>query len=292
MRMPRVIADWQYRRKAALERTPLTRFKIRLAQSVEDYEGAFRLVQAAYVARGIENVLASALRITPQHVLPESYVLLAEEGTHLVGTMTVTLDSPATLPLDKDYTEELQVLRAAGARLCEFGSLAIVERCRSSGVAILLSMAGFTIASQKLKATDVVVGVNPGAEAHYRALYDFQLLGGARTHAQLVAPVVGLKTHLATLERFLERHFSLPLQDGSLVSEPFFGGGLRCIDLPAGSHDELIRWKLSREVFQELFMRRTDRVASLDERTQQHLSQLRSPNTVPGMRRGPRLVMG
>lgn len=278
--MPELIRDWLYRRKLAIEETPLGRFRVRLAHTVEDYEGAFRLVQAAYVARGIENVFASTLRITPQHVLPEAYVLIAEEGTKLVGTMTVTLDSPALLPLDKDYPAELQGLRDAGERMCEFGSLAVVERCRNSGVTTLMNMAALTIASQTLRASRVVIGVNPGAVAHHRATYAFRLLGESKNHAQLVAPVRGMVMDLDALEGFLRKKFTKPLRDGTPFAAACFGATLSCIDLPRGSHRELIRWKLSREVFQELFLRRSDRLESLDERTQRHLEAFRTPRTM------------
>lgn len=280
MKLPRFFVDRSLRRRMDMENTPLTRFKIRLARSVSDYEGAFRLVQSSYVAIGIENVLSSTVRITPQHVLPEAYVLLAEEGRQLVGTMTVTLDSPAGLPLDHEYPAPLTQLRQQGHRLCEFNSLAVVERCRSRGVTNLINMAAFTIAARKLQATHAVCGVHPKAIAHHRAAYNFTTLGGTKDHAKLVAPVVGLITDLGRLHRFLARAYPEALPTGSLAADHFFGERLDCIDLPEGSHEQLVRWKLSREVFQEIFQNRSDRLATLDLKTREYLQQLRTPTTI------------
>lgn len=280
MKLPRFLMDRLIRRKLALEHTPLHRFRVRLARTVDDYEGAFRLVQATYVAIGIENVLSSTLRITPQHVLPEAYVLLVEERGQLVGTMSLTLDSPAGFPLDQDYPEQLNALRAQGARLCEVGSLAVVQRCRHAGVTNLLNLAGYLVVTQKLKASHVVMGVNPKATEHYRAMYDFHPLGGAKDHAALTAPVAGLVNDLSTFEDFMRRSYPKPLQTGALAADHCFGLPLPCVDFPEGGHEELTRWKLSREVFQELFLRRSDRLATLDERTQEYLQQMRSPRTV------------
>jgi hypothetical protein len=277
------------RKRLAMERTPLHRFRVRLARTADDYESAFRLVQASYVALGIDHALTRHLRMTSQHVLPEAWVLLAEEGGLLVGTMTVTLDSPARLPLDADYPSELDALRTAGARLCEFGTLAVVERRRHSGVSNLLNMAAVTIATQRLQATHLVAGVHPTAIEFYRAAYHFEQLGPAKGHANLEAPVAGMVSDLAVFHRFLEKAFPTPLPTGSLAADHFFGVPLPCIELPPGDHVELLRWKLSREVFQELFNRRTNHLATLDEKTRRYLEQFRSPTTLHDYQR-PRLV--
>lgn len=274
------LQDWQYRKRLAFEQLPSGRFTIRLARSVADYDGCFRLVQAAYVARGIADVAGDVVRITPQHLLPEAYVLLAEEGEQLVGTMTVTLDSPAELPLDNDYGSALATLRGQALRLCEVGSQAVVERCRGADVAALMCFAAFNIASQKLRADRIVIGVNPSAVYHLRAAFGFQPLGPARHHAQLVAPVVGLQCNLHTLYDFLEAGFPRLLRTGLSVAEHCFGAPLPCIDLPQGSHAELMRWKMPREVFQRLFGGNSDRLRLLEPRARRHLEQLRSPTTV------------
>lgn len=279
MKLPLFVVARKLRRRVMMEHTPLNRFQVRLAQNADEYWGAFRLVQSAYVAAGIENALSDAVRILPQHVLPEAYVLIATEGDQLVGTMTVTFDSPAGLPLDKDYPTQINDLRAQKLRLAEFGSLAVVERCRHSGVNNLMIMAAFTLATRPLAADRVVIGVNPGATDHFRACYHFDLLGGAKTHAALVAPVTGLVTNLHTLKAFLRSAYPMPLSNGALPVEHFFGEPLSCITLPEGTHEELVRRKLSREVFQELFLRRTDRIATLDATTRDYLELLRTPGT-------------
>lgn len=287
MRIPRTIRHWIYRRKLGLERVPLNQFKIRLAKTVDDYEGAFRLVQAAYISKGIEQALSDTVRISPQHVLPESYVLLAEEGDRLVGTMTVTIDSAALVPLDKDYPAELAALRAHGHRLAELGSLAVVDRCHRLGVTALMNMAAIQIATRIHDATHLVAGVNPEAIGHYQVVYGFdRLLGAQKAHAQLRAPVVGMACDLAKAELHFRKYFDRPLENGTRIVDAFLHCPPDCIDLPKGSPAELIRWKLSREVFQELFVRRTNRVETLDARTRRHLELLRSPLTITGYR-GP-----
>ena len=113
-----------------LHRTPLDRFQLRIAHTAEEYDAAFRLTQAGYVFQGIADISRSnEHRIAPQHLLPESLVIVAYEATSLLAPMTVFADSPAGLPLEKEYPEALDALRGAGHTLVEWGALAIVRRC-------------------------------------------------------------------------------------------------------------------------------------------------------------------
>lgn len=219
------------RRQARFHLTPLDRYQVRIARTVREYEDAFRLVHAAYVFQGIENVQAPELRCTPQQLSSDATVLVAYEGDVLVGTMTVTADSAAGLPLDKDCLNELTALRQQGARLVEYGAYAIVERCWSAGVSDLLYIAANVVTSSTLSATHVVIGVNPRATPFYRAIFNFRELAKTKQHATLRAPVVGLVQDLSRLEAFLRHHYTRPMASGRVPAEHFFGAPLACINL-------------------------------------------------------------
>ena len=256
-------------------------YRISVARSIEDHREAFRLVQIAYSWLGIEPVAGPELRMTPQHVLPESTIFVArdKEG-HLVGTMTVTLDSAAGLPLDKDYPEEVAALRHPLRRLVEFGSLAVVARCKGSGVSALLTMAAYYFSIRRLRATDVVIGVHPKASALYRALYNFAPLAPARDHAQLIAPVQGMAQDLTTFEAWLRPRFRVLSAEGRPIHEHFFDTPPSCVEMPPVTDLlSLARWKLPRSVFRRVFIEGSDRIQTLDTRTRSQLSRWRSPLT-------------
>lgn len=270
------------RARSRLYETPFDRFTVSAARSAADYREAFRLVQVAYAWLGIETVTGPTMRISPQHVLPEATVLIArDEAQRMVATMTVTLDSAAGLPLDKDYPEALAALRRPGRRLVEYGSLAVVQRCKRSGVSTLLSMAAHALATNHLGATHVVMGVHPKAAPIYRAVYDFAPLGPPRAHATLEAPVQGMVQDLATVEAFFQRHFPGKTALGRPLCRHYFVDGLPpCITLPPeGDLEQLARWKMPREVFRELFVDSSDRLETLDEETRKQLDHWRSPKT-------------
>lgn len=263
LKLPRFLVDLMLRRKAAFHRTPLDRYQVRVARTAREYEDAFRLVQLSYVYQGIARVDENELRITKQHLLPEATVLVAYEGDNLVGTMTVTLDSAAALPLDKDYPRELNALRQSGARLVEYGSLAVIERCWHTGVTDLMNILAYSLATGPLCASHVVIGVHPRVTDFYRAVYDFAPLAGARHHATLAAPVAGMVQDLSRFRSFLQRHFRAPMQSGHRPVEHFFGRPLSgTATLPLHLDiDALARWKMPSEVFQEVFVRRRSRAS-------------------------------
>ncbi len=279
--LPALLVDSIIRRKARLHETPLDRYRVCVAHTVQDYEDAFKLLHVAYVFQGIEMIRGVDMRITPQHVLPESTVFVAMEGDMIVGTLTVTIDSPAGLPLDKDYPERLGQLRSEGARIVEFGSLAIVRRCWHTGVATLLNMAAYRFSYYFLKATHTTVGVNPKAMPFYRAVYNFHPLGGSKEHAELQAPVIGLVQDMREVQDFMRKHFDKPFADGTSVLDRYTISPPPCIELPESiAPEELPRWKMPRAVFQELFMVKSNRIDSLDPDAKEYLRKCRSRETL------------
>ncbi len=271
----------QIRAKAAIHETPLDRYRVRIARDVREYEDAFHLLHIAYVYQGIEAVRSNKMRITPQHVLPEATVFVAYEGEQCVGTMTVTLDSPVGLPLENDYPQELDSLRVAGARPVEYGSLAVVRRCWSTGVTVLLNMAATYWAMNMLRASDVVMGINPKAAPVYRAMYGFRQLGEVKHHSDLTAPVKAMVLDLEKAVPFMRKHHPKPLGSGLTMTEHSTRRLPDCVEIPAELRPrDLARWKLPRAVFQEIFIDKSSRLDTLDPTTLAYLKQWRSNQTL------------
>lgn len=282
MRLQDMVLDHFIRRRARFEQLSMDRYSIRVARSLEQYESAFRLVHIAYAALGIEPMRPVDLRVTEQHVLREAIVLVAYEGDQPVGTVTVTADSPAGLPLDSDYPGELLTARYQGSRLAEIGSFAIVGRCQKGGLAQLLAMAATRIAVRTLGASHVIVGIHPRAGAIYRAIWAFSPLGPPRQHAALRAPVAGFITDPGrTLEHF-RKHFRKPMASGHLPEAHLMRGPpLPCVSVPDDAPNaDLSAFKMPRDVFRALFLERTNRISELSPNTLSHLKDQRTEETL------------
>lgn len=255
-------------------------YHVSIARTTEDYLKAFRLVRVGYAYEGYLPGNAPDLRIFDQHVLPESVVLVAKHEGRTVGTMTVTRDSRAGLPLDKDFLE-IDALRDEGECLAEIGALAVLQPYQGTGVTTLMIMAGYWVAENIFGATRFVIGVNPRAVAWHRAIYNYRVIGSSREHATLQAPVVGMTHRIEDFRRFQEQKFPRPLSTGSRLDQHFFDTLPASIETPpVRTLEQLNRWKLPRAVFRELFIERTDHLASVDAETRLHLENWRSPLTM------------
>lgn len=284
MKLPAFVSDPLIRRKARIHALDTDRFEIRLARTHEEYRDAFRLVHVGYVFQGIEPLKEIDLRIAEQHVLAEATVLVAYEKGRIVGTISVISDSSAGLPLDKDYPEEMAALRRSGARISEVGSLAVVRRCWHSSLMPLLGMAAGRLGFRVHGSTHNVIGVHPKAAAFYRAIWNFHPLGSPRQHTELDAPVVGLVHERRATQEHMARVHRRPMIHGSRLYpvDYFFGD-----TVPAGLYlpedvpeTEWPRFKMPRDVFRELFIDRSNRLAELSTKTVHRLREQRTEQTV------------
>lgn len=282
MRLPRFVSDRIIRHHARFDRIAADRYTIRVARTLEEYESAFRLVHISYAYLGIEPMRPVDLRVTDQHALREAIVFVAYESKQPVGTITVTGDSLAGLPLDADYPLELSDYRNRGARLSEVGSFAVVGRCRRSGVAQLLAMAATRVAFRALGASHLVIGVNPRATSVYRAVWGFEPLGPPRDHASLSAPVAG---HIVSRERLLQHvhtHFPRPMSSGLPADAHLLTGpplpGLFISD--DSMNPDLSVFKMPREVFRALFIDQGERWSRLSANTRAQVTRQRTEETL------------
>lgn len=260
------------RHKAAMDRLPFDGYRIEVARTAEQYRSAFRLLQIGYVFEGIEPVGGRVLRITEHHVLRESTVLLAYEGDKVVGTMTLTLDSSAGLPLDGDYPARLAALRSQGRRLAEIGSFAIVRRCWRSGVAQLIGLSCVQLGVRQ-GVEQFVIGVHPRAADVYSALYGFRRFGTPRSHNTLNAPVQALEVDRGCLEAHLRRHYRRATTGTTIADHACCGVPLPCFELPRDVRSRrFTRRKMKTDVFAQIFGRESDRLETLSKPVRKRLA--------------------
>jgi hypothetical protein len=285
MQVPKFLLDPLIRHKARLHDVPLDRYTVRVATTAQEYEDAFRLLQVAFIVQGYESVRARPFRITRHHVLPEATVLVAYEGNRLVGTMTLTLDSPAGLPMvERHYGAAVAALRRDGVRLSEWGSLAVLAPCVGTGVTLLLNMAAYRHSCHQLGATHALVEVHPRGLALYRALFGFEPIGPVVPHGELQVDIVGLALDLYGARDFVRRRFNKPMSTGKSVFEHFMDPPA-CVQLPPLMSDEsYAMWKMPPPLFDRLFSEKSDVLALLTPEVRSHLCRSmarRAPEDVP-----------
>ena len=192
-------------------------FKIRIAGSRDHQEGAGSLVERRYAWRGYD--------IQQKPADPHLFTFVAYDEGQVVGTVSIRLDSDRGLSADERYKQELDALRTAGCRLCEFTRLAVDTHAISKVVLAGLFHTAYMFAYQLRGHDNAVIEVNPRHAAFYRRALIFEPCGGQRLNARVNAPAVLLRLPFDRVPPQLEKYGGRPelAKTTRLMYANFFG---------------------------------------------------------------------
>lgn len=157
-------------------------FKIRLANSEGRRESASLLIKKMYAWRGYDT--------TGAHDTPNRITLMADVDGHIIGTLTIGLDSSAGLLVDALYKDQIDKLRKSGEFVCEFTKLAIDQEVKSKRVLASLFHLAYIYAHLIHDATVAVIEVNPRHVFFYKRMLGFEPVGEERMCPRVNAPAV------------------------------------------------------------------------------------------------------
>ncbi len=123
-------------------------------------------------------------------------IFAANAQGHILGTLTLGLDSASGLMADEMYKTEVDAARSEGGRAAELVRLA-VDSCPEARevLASLLHMA-YLCGRVIHGVTDTFIEVNPRHVTYYRRLFGFEIAGAPRTCPRVNAPAVLLRLRL------------------------------------------------------------------------------------------------
>lgn len=192
------------RNALALDEASVRGVTITPAESGKDTEQASRLVHDMYAQRGITGIDPSGLRVTPYLLHPQTQVFVAKREGTVIGTISLQVDSPLGVPMEKIYGTEIGALRDSGRVVAEVGALAPAPGVRGQGMVHLLNKAMLDHA-RRTGVDDLVISVHPDAEDLYRDTLLFTRMGNVKPYPGLAASglAVPLRLDLHTApERF------------------------------------------------------------------------------------------
>ncbi|HEX8011172.1 MAG TPA: long-chain N-acyl amino acid synthase [Casimicrobiaceae bacterium] len=172
-------------------------FKIRVAKRTHAHRDALTLVQKKYAGRGY------AVPIGKRR--PRVLTFVAYDEGQIVGTVGVGAESDHGLSADELYHEEIDRLRAAGCRVCEFTRLAVDRTAASKPVLAGLFHTAYLYASKICGYTHAVIEVNPRHVAFYGRQLKFDPIGPERLNTRVNAPAVLLCASFETIAEGLAR---------------------------------------------------------------------------------------
>ena len=175
-------------------------FKIRGADSAGQRSSANVLIRRRYAWRGYG---ASSL---PAAQLSNRITLTATDHNVTIGTISVGLDGSNALEAEATFADEIDALRAAGHRLCEFTKLAVDTLAASRRVLASLFHVAYLLAHRIHNHDTLIIEVNPRHVAYYRRLLGCTVLGTARNNLKVEAPAVLLTLDMHYAREQIARH--------------------------------------------------------------------------------------
>lgn len=163
---------------AAIDKT----ITIRLADCEGDRNSANMLIRRKYSGRGYGN----------DHAVPRAsncVTFTASSQGSLIGTLSLTVDSPEGLACDRTFKEEIDAFRSMpGTRLCELTKFAFDTSKPSLHLLASLFHIIFIYGTHHYNCTDLFIEVNPRHSRFYQAMLGFRPVGETKTNEAVGAP--------------------------------------------------------------------------------------------------------
>lgn len=192
--IPKTLRHHVIRELVAVPTKPPEGMVFKFAETDEEFNQAFALLQECYAEIGIAEK-SLKLRATKFHTLPTSTVIIAKVNNEVVGTLTHVLDNPMGLPIEEHW--DIDLLRQKGELLAELSSLAIKKKWRHhNGLFMFLTRFALDFAMKHLNIDAWVMVTHPNVRDFYEALLCFKPLSEEIYNCDYVKGAAGFAQRL------------------------------------------------------------------------------------------------
>lgn len=174
-------------------------YGIRLTDTPEGRNSASMLINKMYAWRGYAG--SHAFTNDPNRI-----TLTASDKGDVVGTVTIGIDSEVGLAGDMIFKDELDRLRAAGSKLCEFTKLAFDTSVRSKTALANLFHLAVIYARDLHGCTDIIIEINPRHRRFYEIMLGFKREGDLKMNPRVNAPAYLLRVELSYVTEQIKQH--------------------------------------------------------------------------------------
>lgn len=115
-----------------------SQYTVKLAETKEELEAAYRLVYRCYVEKGLASPHHNQMRYSIHSFLPETACVIVLLNNQIIGTATLISDNSLGLPTDHEFKKENDYYRRRREKIVEVNSMAIDPLYRHTGHAISL----------------------------------------------------------------------------------------------------------------------------------------------------------
>jgi hypothetical protein len=159
--LPKDLVRQQLRKSLFVPTELDPRLTIQIAESREDFTGAFELAHQVYSDAHMIESDPSGLHVTPHHSLPFTKTVVAKWEGQVVGCITLAPDSQFGLPISSSF--DLSELRRSDRRIVEAFGLAIRPDMASNFQDVILPLFKFVyhLLERYYRTDYLVVAVHP-----------------------------------------------------------------------------------------------------------------------------------
>lgn len=173
-------------------------FRIRLADTDEGRSSASMLVNKMYAWRGYAGM--HQIKDSPNRI-----TLTASSQKAVVGTVTLSIDSPVGILADEIFKDEIDAHRSRGRKVCELTKLAFAPDVRSKIALASIFHIAFIYGRRIHQCTDVFIEVNPRHRLFYEKMLGFKAQGDLKLNPRVNAPACLLWLNLEHVEQQINR---------------------------------------------------------------------------------------
>lgn len=231
-----------------------SQFTFKVADTISELEGAFRLVYKCYQPLGYCPENSLSMRATLFHALPTTSTLIAKDGDLVVGTLTIVRHGRLGLPLDRVFGDKLQSNKAE--RLAEITSLSIDPAYRrKSGGTILFPLLKLMheYATSYFGVNQLLVVIHPRERHFYKSLLLFEDIPNAKSKDYLGAPAIGLRLNLRNAPDLYKKTYAHKKETSNLYRF-FVERNVSNIIFPKRNYHKISDPLVKLDYFRELFV--------------------------------------
>jgi len=189
---------------------------VRLVQSRDAIQAACDLINDRYAWRGYGA--SHRIPIDPYHM-----TFTAECDGEVIGTITLAMDSPAGLAIDRTFKGEVdEFRRAPGAKLCELTKFAFSPTIQSKELMATLFHIVFVYGRRTFGGTDLFIEVNPRHVRFYEAMLGFERIGSLKANESVAAPAQLMRLKVACIREYIDRFAGSADQHNTRSLYPYF----------------------------------------------------------------------
>lgn len=204
-----------HKKEDLVEKIKPSEFTIKIANTLEEREAAFKLGYQIYLEKGYIKENVNKWLVNDYDANKDTTILIVKDiSNNVVGSVTLVFKNEDSIPAEKIYYDEINALSATGKKIAELSRLVISPDYRNSKEIILLLFNYLSIYAFRNKNYDyLTIQVNPRHKAYYEKLLNFKEIGGEKLcprvqNAPAVLMLLKLGDFFANPSRFIETNNS------------------------------------------------------------------------------------